>query len=222
MDMMIILAIVIGVAFGAALDRVGATNPGYIIGMLNLSKLHLMRTILTAIGVASILLFGGLLLGLVEPGHLDVKTLYSGVFIGGLLLGAGFAVAGYCPGTGLCAAATGRWDALVFIVGGRLMANAMSDDPAVIELATLLFLMVAILQISGGVQDVALGALRGMSDNTWPSVLTLIAYWPIALPASYLFGFVLGYGAPGVWVGYTLGLTLTAIALPWRFWRLTG
>ena len=121
---MILLAIVIGVAFGAALDRVGATNPGYIIGMLNFSRLQLMRTILAGIGVASILLFGGLLLGWVEPGHLSVKSAYVGVFVGGLMLGAGFAVAGYCPGTGLCAAATGRKDALVFIAGGLLGAAA--------------------------------------------------------------------------------------------------
>ena len=39
----IILAIVIGGAFGFVLDRIGATNPGYIIRMLNLSNLHLGR-----------------------------------------------------------------------------------------------------------------------------------------------------------------------------------
>lgn len=112
--------------------------------------------------------------------------------------------------------------ALVFVIGGRWLATTMSNDPAVIELATLLFLMVALLQISGGIQDVALGSLRGMSDNTWPSIATLIAYWPVALPASYLFGFVLGYGAAGVWLGYMLGLAVAAIALPIRFWRLTA
>lgn len=120
----ILLAILVGGAFGFALDRVGATNPGMIIGMLNLTRLHLMRTILLAIGVGSILLFGGLLLGLVDVGHLSVKAAYSGVFIGGLLLGAGFAVAGYCPGTGLTALATGRIDALFYMLGGLLGAFA--------------------------------------------------------------------------------------------------
>jgi hypothetical protein len=120
----ILLAVIVGAAFGAALDRVGATNPGYIIGMLNLSRLHLMKTILGAIGVASILLFGGLLLGIVDPGHMSVKTAYVGVFVGGLLLGAGFAVAGYCPGTGLGALATGRKDAGIFVLGGLVGAFA--------------------------------------------------------------------------------------------------
>jgi hypothetical protein len=120
----IILAIVIGAAFGFALDRVGATNPGYIISMLRLGNLHLMKTILLAIGVSSVVLFTGLLAGLIDPGHLSVKTAYAGVVIGGALLGLGFAAAGYCPGTGLAAAATGRKDALFFTAGGLLGAAA--------------------------------------------------------------------------------------------------
>jgi len=120
----IILAIVIGAAFGALLDRIGATNPNWIGGMLTLRRLHLMKTILLAIGVGSILMFGGQMLGLVEVGHMSVKAAYIGVFIGGLMLGAGWAASGYCPGTGVCAAATGRKDALFFIAGGLLGAAA--------------------------------------------------------------------------------------------------
>lgn len=118
----IILAVVLGIAFGFVLDRVGATNPGYIIRMLNLQDLHLMRTILLAIGIASVLTFGGLMSGLMDPGHLSVKTAYWGVFIGGLMLGAGFAVSGFCPGTGLTSAATGRKDAMFFVLGGLVGA----------------------------------------------------------------------------------------------------
>ena len=120
----IILAIVLGAAFGFALDRIGATNPDYIIGMLRLSRLHLMKTIMFAVGLSSILLFAGLLAGIVDANHLSVKTAYIGVLIGGALLGVGFAAAGYCPGTGLAAAATGRFDAWFFVLGGLLGAGA--------------------------------------------------------------------------------------------------
>lgn len=120
----IILAVVIGAAFGAVLDRIGATNPNWIGKMLTLTNLHLMKTILLAIGTASVLMFGGQMLGLVDVGHMSVKTAYAGVFIGGLMLGAGWAAAGYCPGTGVCAAASGRKDALFFIAGGLLGAAA--------------------------------------------------------------------------------------------------
>ena len=122
--MNIVLALVIGAAFGATLDRIGATNPNWIIRMLSLRNLHLMKTILLAIGTGSILMFGGQMLGLVDVMHMSVKSAYIGVFIGGLLLGAGWAASGYCPGTGVCAAASGRRDGLFFIAGGLLGAAA--------------------------------------------------------------------------------------------------
>ena len=111
--------------------------------------------------------------------------------------------------------------ALIFVFGGRTFAAALSDDPAVVELATLLFLIVAILQVADGVQGASLGALRGMMDNTKPTVITLVAYWPLALPVAYVLGFVLDYGAAGVWAGYLAGLAVAAVALPWRYWILT-
>lgn len=149
----ILLAIVIGGAFGFVLDRVGATNPNFIIRMLNLSDLHLMRTILLAIGVGAVLTFGGLLIGLVEPAHLSVKGAYWGVFVGGVLLGLGFAVAGYCPGTGLAAAASGRIDAMVFVLGGLLGAFAYALSFASVETTGLLD------KITGGSSTI--GAIAG-------------------------------------------------------------
>ncbi|NOD64688.1 MULTISPECIES: MATE family efflux transporter [unclassified Ruegeria] len=111
--------------------------------------------------------------------------------------------------------------AIVFITAGRMMAESMSDDPAVVDLAVTLFFIVALLQVADGVQGTALGALRGMSDMNLPTVITLTAYWPLALPASYALGFVFDYGAMGVWIGYTIGLVVAAVALPIRFWSLT-
>jgi MATE family multidrug resistance protein len=111
--------------------------------------------------------------------------------------------------------------AIVFIAAGRMLAETMSDDPAVIDLAVTLFFIVALLQIADGVQGTALGALRGMSDMNLPTIITLTAYWPLALPASYALGFVFDLGAVGIWIGYTLGLVAAAIALPLRFWALT-
>jgi len=122
--MTIVLALVIGVAFGAVLDRIGATNPDLIGKMLNLTNLNLAKTILLAIGIGSVLMFGGQMIGLVDVGHMSVKTAYVGVFVGGIMLGVGWAVSGYCPGTGVAAAAAGRKDAMFFIAGGLLGAAA--------------------------------------------------------------------------------------------------
>ena len=120
--MNIVLAIILGILFGFALQRVGANNPQNIINMLRLKDLHLMKAIFFAIGFSSTLLFLLMAFGIIDSGHLSVKSSYFGVIIGGSLLGLGFAIAGYCPGTSLTALADGRKDALFFIGGGLLGA----------------------------------------------------------------------------------------------------
>ncbi len=116
--MELLLAIIIGTFFGFALNRVGATNPENIINMLRLNDLRLMKVILLAIGLSSILLFAGMYFGAIDASHISIKTAYCGVIAGGAILGIGFAISGYCPGTGLAAAATGRKDAIFFALGG--------------------------------------------------------------------------------------------------------
>jgi MATE family multidrug resistance protein len=64
---------------------------------------------------------------------------------------------------------------------------------------------------------VGLGALRGIKDVKIPTYITLIAYWLVGLPSSYIFAFTLKMGVQGVWYGLSLGLTLAAVLLFWRF-----
>lgn len=120
--MQIILAIILGTLFGFVLHRVGASNPERIIDMMRLKDFHLMKAILFGIAVASALLFIGMGIGIIDPSHLSVKTSYWGVIVGGLILGLGWAVAGYCPGTGVAALGDGRKDAVFFILGGLVGA----------------------------------------------------------------------------------------------------
>ena len=105
----------------------------------------------------------------------------------------------------------------ILIVFGDDIARALSDEPAVIALATTMFVIFAAMQIADGVQATALGALRGMLDNRWPVIATLVCYWLVALPFAYLLAVPLGFGPNGVWIGYGAGLVLASLALLARF-----
>lgn len=182
----IALAILIGGAFGFALDRVGATNPDYIIGMLRLSRLHLMKTILLAIGVASALMFAGLLVGVIDPGHLSVKTTYIGVLIGGALLGIGFAVAGYCPGTGLAGAATGRKDGWFFVLGGLVGAAAYMASHTWVASTGALTEVFGGKSTIGAISGAKFPALLGGVPGEWIGIAVGLAFIGVAftLPSS--------------------------------------
>jgi len=120
--MNIVLAILLGGAFGFALDRAKASNPQKIINMLRLKDFYLMKVILFAIGFSSFLLFILSAAGLIDAGHFNVKSATTGVIIGGAILGTGFAIGGYCPGTCIVASASGRKDSIFFILGGLIGA----------------------------------------------------------------------------------------------------
>jgi uncharacterized membrane protein YedE/YeeE len=110
-----VIGFIIGVIFGAGLFLGGLADPDKIIGTLRLKDFHAMRTIVVFILVG---ILGTWILELGGLAHFDVKpAAMVAVAIGGALLGIGFGLTGYCPGTGLACAAAGRLDALVTVAG---------------------------------------------------------------------------------------------------------
>lgn len=107
--------------------------------------------------------------------------------------------------------------AICFVLFRELLPTFFNKEIEVITIASSLLIIAAYFQLSDGIQVVGLGALRGMKDVQLPTLITLIAYWGIGLPMSYVFAFKWNYGVLGVWYGLSLGLTLTAILLFLRF-----
>ena len=110
--------------------------------------------------------------------------------------------------------------ALILALGGEAIARAITDDPQVVAVATLIFLVFATMQIADGVQSTMLGALRGMSDTGWPAWVSIIAYWGVGLPLGWVLS---GWMGPaGVWAGFFVALVGAGAALTLRFRAKTG
>lgn len=97
----------------------------------------------------------------------------------------------------------------------------MSDKSSevIAQSASGLLILAAIFQIPDGIQVTAIGALRGMQDVFIPSIITFVAYWVFALPIAYFLAFHTSLGSKGIWVGLTVGLTISAAFMTYRFHR---
>jgi rhodanese-related sulfurtransferase len=118
-ELNLVVALLLGVAFGFILEQAGFSSSRKLTGLFYGTDFTVLRVFFTA-GVTA--MTGVLLLS--KAGLLDATVIYvhptfiQSALIGGLIMGVGFVVGGFCPGTSFCAAAVGRVDGMVFIVGG--------------------------------------------------------------------------------------------------------
>lgn len=114
----LIVAFLLGIGFGFALERAGFGSARKLTGQFYLTDMGVFKVMFTAIVTAGL---GVFYLGWI--GVLDLSLVYlsptylAPQVVGGLLLGVGFVIGGYCPGTSLVAVATGSLDALVYAAG---------------------------------------------------------------------------------------------------------
>jgi rhodanese-related sulfurtransferase/uncharacterized membrane protein (DUF485 family) len=109
----------IGFAFGYTLEMAGFGDSRKLAAQFYFKELTVLKVMFTAIAVALALTFGAVGLGLLDFSRVWVNPTYlgSGV-VGGLIMGVGFIVGGFCPTTSLASASTGRIDGMLFMLGG--------------------------------------------------------------------------------------------------------
>ena len=113
-----ISGLVCGALFGFVLENAGFGSPCKLTAQFRLTDWSVFKVMFTAIVVAAAGLYGLKLLGWLNPDAVFVPTaLVAASALGGVLVGSGFAVGGYCPGTSVVGLFSGRLDALLFIVG---------------------------------------------------------------------------------------------------------
>ena len=114
----LLVAGAVGIAFGFALERAGLGSARKLTGQFFLTDLTVFKVMFSAIVTAMLGTFWLGRLGLMDLAFLYVPDTYLGAQIaGGLIFGAGFALAGLCPGTSCVSAATGRGDGAMTVAG---------------------------------------------------------------------------------------------------------
>lgn len=116
-----IVALIIGILFGIILEQAGFSTSKKLVGLFYGYDFTVLRVFFTAGIVAMIGVMGLEHFGLVDINLVYVNpTFLWSAIIGGLIMGLGFVVGGFCPGTSVCAAAIGKIDAMIFIGGAFL------------------------------------------------------------------------------------------------------
>ena len=114
----LLLPLAIGIAFGFTLERAGLGNAKKLTGQFYLTDLTVFKVMFTAIVTAMLGVFWLSRLGWIDITALALPETYlRPQLAGGLVFGAGFALAGLCPGTSCVAAASGRGDGLAVVAG---------------------------------------------------------------------------------------------------------
>jgi uncharacterized protein len=113
-----IFAVFLGMGFGFALESSGFSSSRKIIGTFFGYDFVVVKVFFTAAIVASLGLLYLSYLGLLDFSLLYIQpTFITSAIVGGIIMGIGFAMGGFCPGTSVCAAGVGRIDGLVFFGG---------------------------------------------------------------------------------------------------------
>jgi len=116
--MIALLPLAIGIGFGFALERAGLGDARKLTGQFYLRDLTVFKVMFSAIVTAMLGLFWLSYVGWIDLAAIAIPETYLRPQIaGGVIFGAGFALAGLCPGTSCVAAASGRGDGLAVVAG---------------------------------------------------------------------------------------------------------
>jgi multidrug resistance protein, MATE family len=128
--------------------------------------------------------------------------------------------------SGLTAFATGAVamsaGGVIFALFPGALAKLAGAPPEVLPLLLPLLMVGAIFQVFDGVQGVGAGVLRGAGQTRFTFLANIVGHYGVGLPTALLLGFHLDQGVLGIWWGLCAGLIVTALAVFWRFWRVSA
>ncbi|SHF27337.1 hypothetical protein SAMN05444274_104256 [Mariniphaga anaerophila] len=162
----LVIAFFLGIGFGFVLEQAGFSSTKKLVGLFYGYDFTVLRVFFTA-GVTA--MAGTLLLG--HYGLLDLSVIYvnptflKSALLGGVIMGAGFIIGGFCPGTGVCALAIGKLDALAFVFGAILGVWAFIES----------FPLLESIYYADAMGPVRISDFLGMSNVAFGFLLSLMA-----------------------------------------------
>jgi rhodanese-related sulfurtransferase len=113
-----VVYLLIGMAFGFALEISGFANAPLLAAQFYFKNMTVLKVMFGAIVTAMVLVFFSAAVGLLDYSlvYVNETYLWPGI-LGGLIMGVGFILGGYCPGTSVVGAAVGKIDGIIFVLG---------------------------------------------------------------------------------------------------------
>lgn len=109
------IAFIIGIGFGVSLEQAGFTSSRKMAGVFYGYDTVVLKVFFTGAITAMLGLLYFSLFGWIDLNLIYINPMFIGsAIVGGIIMGVGFIVGGFCPGTSACAVATGKIDAMVF------------------------------------------------------------------------------------------------------------
>ena len=124
----------IGFAFGYTLEMSGFGDSRKLAAQFYFTEMTVLKVMFTAIVTAMVLLFGAVGLGILNFNQVWVNPTYlSSGILGGLIMGVGFIIGGFCPTTSLASASTGKIDGMLFLLGGFVGAFLFGETESLFD-----------------------------------------------------------------------------------------
>lgn len=162
----LMIALLVGIGFGFTLEQAGFSSTKKLVGLFYGYDFTVLKVFFTAgvtamIGISVMAHYGLIDLSLI---YVNPTYLYSAL-VGGAIMGAGFIIGGFCPGTSVCAASVGKLDGLTFIGGSLLGIFAFSEFYPSLEK----------LYLAEAWGPVLMYDVLGISRNLFAALLTAVA-----------------------------------------------
>jgi hypothetical protein len=130
----LVIALIVGIGFGFILEQAGFSSTRKLVGLFYGYDFTVLKVFFTA-GVTAmigVLFFGHIGILDLSMIYINPTFLYSAL-VGGGIMGAGFIIGGFCPGTSVCAAAIGKIDGMAFVFGSFIGIFAFAQAYPLVE-----------------------------------------------------------------------------------------